>query len=87
MRTVTIEAHNEFAAKHRATSYFVCAKSGDKVGLCFRKVVAAITGVAVTKAELEQEQVSGGGTSRPLGQFFCLPLMGCFWLPSCGRWC
>jgi len=37
------------------SSHFVCAKSGDQITKCFRMVVAAVTGIEMTKSEMQRE--------------------------------
>lgn len=56
MRTVKQDKHQKFAQEHGMTSYFVSAKTGDSVNLCFQRVAADILGIKLTKPEVEQQQ-------------------------------
>lgn len=55
LRTVRIETHSAFAKEHNMSSHFVCAKSGDQISKCFRMVVAAVTGIEMTKTEMQRD--------------------------------
>lgn len=56
MRTVKQDKHQKFAQEHGMSSYFVSAKTGDSVGLCFQRITADILGIKLTKPEVEQQQ-------------------------------
>ncbi|KAK7110992.1 ras-related protein Rab-28-like [Littorina saxatilis] len=56
MRTVKQDKHQKFAQEHGMTSYFVSAKTGDSVSLCFQRVAADILNIKLTKPEVEQQQ-------------------------------
>lgn len=56
MRTVKQDKHQKFAQEHGMTSYFVSAKTGDSVNLCFQRVAGDILGIRLTKPEVEQQQ-------------------------------
>ncbi|RUS69614.1 hypothetical protein EGW08_022627 [Elysia chlorotica] len=56
MRTVKSDKHLKFAQDHNMTSYFISAKTGDSVSLCFQKIAADILQVKLTKPEVEQHQ-------------------------------
>lgn len=76
LRVVRTDAHNKFAASVDMSSHFICAKNGDQITITFRKIVAAITGIAMTKAEMQLASVmvkanivqhDGGGNSADAG--------------------
>ncbi|XP_060044311.1 ras-related protein Rab-28 isoform X2 [Erinaceus europaeus] len=56
MRTVKAEKHLRYCQENGFSSYFVSAKTGDSVFLCFQKVAAEILGIKLNKAEIEQSQ-------------------------------
>jgi Ras-related protein Rab-28 len=56
MRTVKEDKHLKFAQEHNMSSYFVSAKTGDSIGLCFQKITADILQVKMSKPEVEQQQ-------------------------------
>jgi len=53
MRVVKSEKHSLFAVENGMSAFFVSAKSGDKVSPMFVKVAADLSGVQLTKSELE----------------------------------
>ncbi|XP_076439639.1 ras-related protein Rab-28-like [Babylonia areolata] len=55
MRTVKQDKHQKFAQEHGMSSYFVSAKTGDSVGLCFQRLAADILNIKLTKPETEQQ--------------------------------
>ena len=57
----------------RLYSHFVCAKSGDQISKCFRMVVAAVTGIEMTKTEMQRDAVRDAWVST--------------WQPSCLATC
>ncbi|MEE6462487.1 hypothetical protein FKM82_001609 [Ascaphus truei] len=57
MRTVKADKHQRFCQENGLGSYFVSAKTGDSVFLCFQRVAAEILGIKLNKAEIEQSQV------------------------------
>ncbi|XP_060044312.1 ras-related protein Rab-28 isoform X5 [Erinaceus europaeus] len=59
MRTVKAEKHLRYCQENGFSSYFVSAKTGDSVFLCFQKVAAEILGIKLNKAEIEQSQPPG----------------------------
>ncbi|XP_040275030.1 ras-related protein Rab-28 isoform X1 [Bufo bufo] len=56
MRTVKADKHQRFCQENGLGSFFVSAKSGDSVFLCFQRVAAEILGIKLNKAEMEQSQ-------------------------------
>ncbi|KAG9479708.1 ras-related protein Rab-28 isoform X2 [Eleutherodactylus coqui] len=56
MRTVKADKHQRFCQENGLGSFFVSAKSGDSVFLCFQRVAAEILGIKLNKAEIEQSQ-------------------------------
>jgi len=54
LRTVKKEKHMEFAAANSLSSYFVSARSGDNVNLCFQRIAADVLNIRLTKQELEK---------------------------------
>ncbi|XP_075425407.1 ras-related protein Rab-28 isoform X1 [Ascaphus truei] len=56
MRTVKADKHQRFCQENGLGSYFVSAKTGDSVFLCFQRVAAEILGIKLNKAEIEQSQ-------------------------------
>uniref|UniRef100_A0A7E4W770 Ras-related protein Rab-28 n=1 Tax=Panagrellus redivivus TaxID=6233 RepID=A0A7E4W770_PANRE len=54
-RCVRIEKHNKFAKDLDMTAFYVSAKTGDTVDLCFRSIAASIMGIILTKTELESD--------------------------------
>jgi len=80
LRTVRIETHSGFAKENGMSSHFVCAKSGDQISKCFRMVVAAVTGIEMTKSEMQRDaQVMKAGivqyqdSDRPLKKVEAAP--------------
>lgn len=55
-RQVKPEKHNAYATDHHLVPFFVSAKSGEKVNAMFTRIAAELTGVQLTKAELEVEE-------------------------------
>eukprot|EP00042_Codosiga_hollandica_P014917 m.34954 g.34954 ORF g.34954 m.34954 type:complete len:225 (+) comp43826_c0_seq2:185-859(+) len=53
LRAVKLATHEEFAKQCRMGSFFVSAKTGDQVWVCFKRVISALTGHILTKADLE----------------------------------
>ncbi|EDQ86754.1 uncharacterized protein MONBRDRAFT_27837 [Monosiga brevicollis MX1] len=53
MRAVPAERHDDFAARHQMLSFSVCAKDGSNVDLSFRQLVAKITRISISPAEME----------------------------------
>lgn len=73
LRVVRIEAHSGFAKDNGMSSHFVCAKNGDQINVAFRRVVGVITGIEMTKSELQRdakvmkaEIVQYGGQRSPV---------------------
>ncbi|XP_053560111.1 ras-related protein Rab-28 isoform X2 [Bombina bombina] len=56
MRTVKADKHQRFCHENGLGSYYVSAKTGDSVFLCFQRVAAEILGIKLNKAEVEQSQ-------------------------------
>ncbi|XP_030047050.1 ras-related protein Rab-28 isoform X2 [Microcaecilia unicolor] len=56
MRTVKTDKHQRFCQENGLGSYFVSAKTGDSVFLCFQRIAADILGIKLNKAEMEQSQ-------------------------------
>ncbi|XP_073466133.1 ras-related protein Rab-28 isoform X2 [Aquarana catesbeiana] len=56
MRTVKADKHQRFCQENGLGSFFVSAKTGDSVFLCFQRVAAEILGIKLNKAEIEQSQ-------------------------------
>ncbi|XP_044152389.1 ras-related protein Rab-28 isoform X2 [Bufo gargarizans] len=56
MRTVKADKHQRFCQENGLGSFFVSAKTGDSVFLCFQRVAAEILGIKLNKAEMEQSQ-------------------------------
>ncbi|OCT99358.1 ras-related protein Rab-28 isoform X2 [Xenopus laevis] len=56
MRTVKADKHQRFCQENSLGSYFVSAKTGDSVFLCFQRAAAEILGIKLNKAEIEQSQ-------------------------------
>lgn len=56
MRTVKQDKHQKFANDHNMTNYFVSAKTGESVSLCFQKIAADILQIKLTKPEIDQHQ-------------------------------
>eukprot|EP00062_Callorhinchus_milii_P004922 gi/632943849/ref/XP_007887180.1/ PREDICTED: ras-related protein Rab-28 isoform X1 [Callorhinchus milii] len=56
MRTVKADKHQRFCHENNISSYFVSAKTGDSVFLCFQRFAADILGIKLNKAEIEQSQ-------------------------------
>uniref|UniRef100_A0A8C5LRZ1 RAB28, member RAS onco family n=1 Tax=Leptobrachium leishanense TaxID=445787 RepID=A0A8C5LRZ1_9ANUR len=56
MRTVKADKHQRFCQENGLGSYFVSAKTGDSVFLCFQRAAAEILGIKLNKAEIEQSQ-------------------------------
>lgn len=54
LRVVSLQKHESFVKAHGLSSHFVSAKTGDQVSLTFRKIVGILTGIQVSKAEIEQ---------------------------------
>ena len=52
-RQVKLDKHNAMATDKRMNSFFVSAKSGEKVSTMFLKTAAELAGVQLTKSELE----------------------------------
>lgn len=55
LRTVKQDKHQKFAQEHGMTSYFVSARTGDSVNLCFQRLAADILNIKLTKPETEQQ--------------------------------
>ena len=55
-RQVKPEKHNAYSTDHHLVPHFVSAKSGEKVNAMFTKIAAELTGVQLTKAEVEGEE-------------------------------
>ncbi|XP_076461443.1 ras-related protein Rab-28-like [Babylonia areolata] len=55
MRTVKQDKHQKFAQENKMTSYFVSARTGESVNLCFQRVAADILRIKLTRPELEQQ--------------------------------
>ncbi|KAL1526585.1 hypothetical protein AB1Y20_015291 [Prymnesium parvum] len=53
MRMVKVEKHNLFADENDMYSCFMSAKTGDNVDQCFFRVAADLSGVTLTKPEIE----------------------------------
>ena len=53
MRAVAREKHNAFAEENDMYSYFVSAKTGDMVNSSFFRVAADLSGVVLTKPEID----------------------------------
>ncbi|XP_028919521.1 ras-related protein Rab-28 isoform X1 [Ornithorhynchus anatinus] len=56
LRTVKADKHLRFCQENGLSSYFVSAKTGDSVFLCFQRVAAEILGIKLNKADMEQSQ-------------------------------
>jgi len=56
MRAVKIEKHNQFADENDLYSYFVSAKTGDQVHPSFFRIAADLSGVTLTKPEIDVTQ-------------------------------
>lgn len=54
LRTVKRDKHMEFAAANSLSSYFVSARSGDNVNLCFQRIAADVLNIRLTKQEIEK---------------------------------
>ncbi|KAK0058359.1 ras-related protein Rab-28 [Biomphalaria pfeifferi] len=54
MRTIKLDKHQKFAHDHNMSSYFVSAKTGESVALCFQKIAADILQVKLSKPEVDQ---------------------------------
>eukprot|EP00730_Choanoeca_flexa_P015674 TRINITY_DN7249_c0_g1_i1.p1 TRINITY_DN7249_c0_g1~~TRINITY_DN7249_c0_g1_i1.p1 ORF type:complete len:229 (+),score=50.96 TRINITY_DN7249_c0_g1_i1:242-928(+) len=52
-RAVSPSKQEEFAKRHGLVTHDVCAKDNSGVEMCFRRTVAAVTGIQITKAEVE----------------------------------
>eukprot|EP00658_Telonema_sp_P-2_P042483 TRINITY_DN30503_c0_g1_i2.p1 TRINITY_DN30503_c0_g1~~TRINITY_DN30503_c0_g1_i2.p1 ORF type:complete len:150 (-),score=55.27 TRINITY_DN30503_c0_g1_i2:189-638(-) len=55
MRAVSTDKHKEFALEHNMASFFVSAMTGDHVNQCFFRVASDLSGVVLTKPELEAQ--------------------------------
>ncbi|KAH9496233.1 Ras- protein Rab-28 [Bulinus truncatus] len=55
MRTVKQDKHLKFAQDHSMSSYFISAKTGESVALCFQKIAADILQVKLSKPEVDQQ--------------------------------
>ncbi len=53
LRVVKAEKHSLFAVENQLVPFLVSAKSGEKVGSMFYKIAADLSGVQLTKAEME----------------------------------
>ena len=53
MRGVKLEKHTQFADENDMASFFMSAKTGDSVAQCFYRVASELSGVVLTKPELE----------------------------------
>jgi Ras-related protein Rab-28 len=53
LRQVKLEKHKIFAEENQMSSFLVSAKSGEKVGSMFSRIAAELTGIQLTKAEIE----------------------------------
>jgi len=53
LRTVKLEKHNAFADAGNMYSYFMSAKTGDRVNDTFYRIAADLAGIMLTKSELE----------------------------------
>lgn len=53
LRQIKIDKHKMFAEENQLVPYLCSAKTGDKVGSMFFKIAAELTGVQLTKAEVE----------------------------------
>jgi len=53
LRAVSPDKHNKFAAENDMFSYFVSAKTGDSINSSFFRIAADLSGVALTKPEIE----------------------------------
>ena len=57
LRTVKLDKHAQFCEKHHAAGYFVSAKTGDNLNGVFLKIAADLSGVQITKGQLDSQQV------------------------------
>ncbi|KAL8568015.1 Ras-related protein Rab-28 [Nucella lapillus] len=55
MRTVKQDKHQKFSQENNMTSYFVSARTGETVNLCFQRVAADILKIKMTCPEVEQQ--------------------------------
>eukprot|EP01059_Diplonema_ambulator_P013538 TRINITY_DN24058_c0_g1_i1.p1 TRINITY_DN24058_c0_g1~~TRINITY_DN24058_c0_g1_i1.p1 ORF type:complete len:246 (+),score=63.90 TRINITY_DN24058_c0_g1_i1:54-740(+) len=53
LRAVKAEKHSLFAVENGMVPFFVSAKTGDKVNAAFTKIAADLSGVQLTKSELD----------------------------------
>eukprot|EP01064_Diplonema_japonicum_P022549 TRINITY_DN324_c3_g2_i2.p1 TRINITY_DN324_c3_g2~~TRINITY_DN324_c3_g2_i2.p1 ORF type:complete len:229 (+),score=39.87 TRINITY_DN324_c3_g2_i2:62-748(+) len=53
LRSVKAEKHSLFAVENGMVPFFVSAKTGDKVNAAFTKIAADLSGVQLTKSELD----------------------------------
>mmetsp|Transcript_18418 Transcript_18418/g.24319 ORF Transcript_18418/g.24319 Transcript_18418/m.24319 type:complete len:232 (+) Transcript_18418:135-830(+) len=53
MRAVRQDSHNQFADENDMFGFMMSAKSGDQVSACFYRIAAALSGVVLTRPELE----------------------------------
>jgi len=53
LRTVKLDKHNKFAAENSMHPFFMSAKTGDNVNATMFRVAAHLSGVTLTKPELE----------------------------------
>lgn len=53
MRSVKPSAHEDFAKHCRMGSFFVSAKTGDQVVVCFKRILSQLTGQVLTKADMD----------------------------------
>uniref|UniRef100_A0A914Q1T0 Ras-related protein Rab-28 n=1 Tax=Panagrolaimus davidi TaxID=227884 RepID=A0A914Q1T0_9BILA len=54
-RTVRIDKHNKLAQNSTMNAFYVSAKTGDSVDLCFRQIAGLIMGVNLSKTDLESD--------------------------------
>lgn len=54
MRNVTREKHSTYATEHKFGSYYVSAKTGESVPICFKSLAADILGVKLSRVQTEQ---------------------------------
>eukprot|EP00656_Telonema_subtile_P018851 TRINITY_DN20238_c0_g1_i1.p1 TRINITY_DN20238_c0_g1~~TRINITY_DN20238_c0_g1_i1.p1 ORF type:complete len:229 (-),score=53.65 TRINITY_DN20238_c0_g1_i1:290-976(-) len=55
LREVSTDKHKEFATDHGMSSFFVSAKTGDLVVQCFFRVACDLSGVAISKPEMDAQ--------------------------------
>ncbi len=56
MQAVKPEEHTKFAEDNGLYNFYVSAKTGDQVTACFYKIAADLSGVKVTKNDIEIQQ-------------------------------